>query len=269
MSTPIGAAGTARLYKSLLGTADASGNVSFDFGPIPAGVVWTGSVQALPAATKGSPTGQWTVWRGGRPAASWEGLGLVRNFQAMDGDDVTVTGMELDPGQQVTLTWIGYITGTANALWTQPEICTSALDTVFVEPGDVPLQQVLQGVGIAGGAQVAGVGPLGPNTSSTFLAAPGVPWYLWSLSMQLCATDTTTTGTHEFTAAIETTAPVKLMLGAVQTPGVSGTGSAAPVMAWSQDFWGAQMPAAAGLQLVVSPYNGSTGLASCTAVYST
>jgi hypothetical protein len=240
--------------------ADANGTVTVNLGTVPSGQVYTGSIQPVASNIPGTQQGIWEVLIDGFPAAAWQSAGLVSDFQALDGQEVVLSGTHLNVGQPITVYWRGYISPSDLAPYAQPKIYTSPIDTIF-----------LRGIDITNGAIITGAPQIGPSTSEALIAAPTGQWYLWSLAIQVTAIDTTTTGGsggHQFVASIQRSdTSAVLMTCTVLTPGVSGTGAVAPTAENSINCWGVPFPAGVGLNLVTGAYNGNTGLATANAVY--
>lgn len=87
------------------GTADASGMVSFTFGPVPQSLSWQGAVSISGAAIPAGAT--WTATVGAQNWATWYGSTASTMLQAPQGLTINVTGGPLAANQQVTASFIG------------------------------------------------------------------------------------------------------------------------------------------------------------------
>lgn len=114
MTTPVQYNSTRLNVPGQQATADSNGMIVFQFPAVAAGCVWTGSLIPATSSPQALGAALWTVYQSavagvslGTPIASWTAGGILADFQAVSGQQVTVVGQNLPAGLTMQMLWVG------------------------------------------------------------------------------------------------------------------------------------------------------------------
>lgn len=262
------------LHQQLLGTFDPSGSITFNFPPVPQGLIWTGSISI--SFPKGhDPQGiVWTLFRNGTPFLSGNEWPVFRDVQAVGQEQLQLVGAyigaQAPPTYQITTSWDGF----SAAGWTDGGGLAPASPTV--DNSTRGFVQVYNTLGVGSALEVM-ADPIsynvltdyatltGPSQTALIIPTPAANQYLqiWELEVLVVASQlAAAAGAQTTTATLSSTAGQTLeVCKAVTLPGTTAHARS------RLNMHGLNISAGNTIQIASSGYSGSTLSVVAHAVY--
>lgn len=267
-----------RLYQIVSGQANANGAISFTFPPVPQGSVWTGAITIYAAHHLVGPSGgdtggqlygaEWSLTRNGSPLLSYTGEAIIYDVQAVGQEVVALSAVGVQPLAQLTAVWTGYSMEAASAPYLSPRLYggQNAYTQVYTSGPGAPLD--VAPTPAPAGVQVASAA-LGTSSSAQsvpLLAATGVIYRLWNITVSASAANSSATSTTGIILAafVATTAGTPMTILETEPIVLANDSNTASN---TIDMRGFTLPSGQGLTLNVSAFGGSAARVNATVVY--